>query len=251
MEAAWGPFDGWTIEQKAWFSQLRVEMGVQGVDHDLYLMPEGKVNEAQAVAIARRELASGYGVDESVLDGYVIKTSFLIPGSLPEDRDGQPYWAVTVAPPEGYAPPEYTPVIIMTVYVHPETGELRDSVESRLAHRNAIEPPRQDALNVAARELIEQADYMPLWGRTLEQQAEFTAKVKPLVDAMLAIGDLSAVTYDGEVDYSIIAEATYVFGLPSSKDISEEVAASIAIEEFDAREAYDYRTLEGALKPYK
>jgi hypothetical protein len=216
------------------------------------------------------------------------------------------------------------PVIIMTVYVHPETGELRDSVESRLENRTAIEPPRQDALNIAVRELLEQADYTPLWGRTLEQQAEFTAKIKPLVDAMLASGDLSAITYDGEVDYSIIAEATYVFGLPGAKDVSEEVAASvtidaiqetfgipedtielytrtmtffditepekplwkfsftprsvddwengfdnpqyrksyrvrldaltgevIAIEEFATLEAYDWKTLEGALKPYK
>ena len=128
MEAAWGPFERWTKEEQAWYSQLMTDMGIQKEDHTLYVEPEGAVDEARAIAIARREIAKGYGVTESALDGYPITTSFQVP-EFAEPGDKQPYWQVEFWAPEGMPQEERLFPTSFWVFIHPETGALPEPVE--------------------------------------------------------------------------------------------------------------------------
>jgi hypothetical protein len=123
MIAAWGPFEQWSTDEQAWYSQLMVEMGLQGEDHTLYVQPRGPVDEAQAVAIARREIANAYGVPESALDAYTWTTSFQVP-EFAEEGDDQPYWYVEYWTPENMPESEQLFPHSFWVFIHPETGAL-------------------------------------------------------------------------------------------------------------------------------
>jgi len=232
MEAAWGPFEQWTKDEQAWYSQLMIDMNIQKDDHTLYVLPEGPVDEAQAIAIARREIAKGYGIKESALNSYSITTSFQVPEFAPPG-DKQAYWYVELTAPENM-PKDERPFGIFWVFIHPETGELLESMESLLAERAAwaAEDARRNEflshpVYVADSELYRQSDTV-FWNRTLEQKAEYSKKVKPLVQAILDSGDLSVITYDGQVDNDILAATTYTYGLPEERDIPQRRALDIA-----------------------
>lgn len=123
MQAAWGPFTEWTKEEQAWYSQQMVEMGQQGKDHTLYVMPEGRIDEAQAIEIARAEVAKGFAIEESALDDYAVTTTFQVP-EFAEEGDDQPYWCVEFWTPEDMPEEERLFPISLAVFIHPDTGEL-------------------------------------------------------------------------------------------------------------------------------
>jgi len=79
MQAAWGSFDQWTYEEKAWYSQLMEDVGVDNDGKTVYAEPTGEVDEQKALAIARSAIAKGYGVEESVLDDYTYVISWVYP----------------------------------------------------------------------------------------------------------------------------------------------------------------------------
>ena len=231
MEAAWGPFDNWSKEEQAWYSQLMVDMGIQKDDHTLYVEPEGPVDEAQAIAIALREIAKGYGVEESRLNNYTVVTSFQVP-EFAEPGDKQAYWYVELSAPESMLEAERL-FNTFWVFIHPETGELLESVKSMRALLADAEALREKhlsyPLNAAIQELCDPNNIVFLWDRTLEQKAEYSQKINPLVQAMLDSGDLSAITEsDGRVNYDIIAASTYTYGLPGQNDIPQQQALEIA-----------------------
>lgn len=123
MQAAWGSFLDWTKEEQAWYSQQMVEMGLQGHDHTHYVMPEGRIGEAQAIEIARAEVAKGFDIEASTLDGYTVTTTFQIP-EFAEAGDDQPYWCVEFWNPKDQPEDERLFPISLSVFVHPDTGEL-------------------------------------------------------------------------------------------------------------------------------
>lgn len=132
MQAAWGPFDKWTLEEQAWYSQLMVDMGLQGDDHTLYVAPTDPVDEAQAIAAARREITQGLGVEESALDAYTITTSFQVP-EFAAPGDTQPYWYIEFSAPESMPQAERL-FNTLWAFIHPETGLPHESLWELLAH---------------------------------------------------------------------------------------------------------------------
>lgn len=226
METAWGPFDQWTKEEQAWYSKLMVDVGIQKDDHTLYLEPEGSIDEAQAISIARREIAKGYGIAESELDKYSVITTFQVP-EFAEPGDDQPYWCVEYMAPEDMSE-DVRLFIQFSIFIHPETGIPLESVQSILA-RNTLPEQFSHPLYDALKTLSDQADSAPLWDRTLEQKTEYSEMINPMVREILNSGDLSTITFDGQTDNSLIAASTYTYGLPGESDISQEQAFKLAV----------------------
>ncbi|MCL2867097.1 MAG: hypothetical protein FWF47_04970 [Clostridia bacterium] len=247
MDAAWGPFTQWSKEEQAWYSELMVDMGLQGEDHTLYMRPEGPVDEAQAIAIALREIAKGYEVEENALSSFIITTSFQVP-EFAAPGDKQAYWYVELSAPDTM-PNQERLFGMFWVFIHPETGELLQSMESLLAERAewANEETRRNAywshpVYVADIKLATQANDV-FWNRTLEQKAEYSQKVKPWIQAILDSGDLSALTYDGQVDNDLLAAATYTYGLPGEQDIPQKQALDLAFKAIRGAYGLDDKTL--------
>lgn len=223
MQAAWGPFEKWTREEQAWYSQLMVDMGLQGQDHTLYVEPSGPVDEAEAIAIARREIAKGYGVPESALDGYTVTTSFQVP-EFAEPGDTQAWWYVELMAPEGL-PEAERPFGIFWVFIHPETGALLESVESMLAEREA-EKTRVEAY--LGDPLVQ--DINAFYAKYERANPRFMSlEDKALYSEMFRHRVLEKVAQDPDF-FSPAEQAAFVFayGMPDADAISQEEALAIA-----------------------
>ena len=223
MIAAWGPFEQWTKDEQAWYSQLMVDMGLQGADHTLYVMPEGPVDEEKAVAIARREIAKGYGVLESVLDAYTVTTSFQVPEDSVATGDKQAYWSVDYWAPESM-PAKTRLFENFWVYIHPETGELRESVESLLESKRAYEEDankrRNDPLMIKMREFGE-AHGANLQRSSLEAKALWSETLAKEI----------SIRYAQEPDYFSprdVAFSSFTYGLPDEKALTQDQALELA-----------------------
>ena len=223
MQAAWGPFEQWTKEEQAWYSQLMTDMGLQGEGHTLYVLPEGPIDDRKAITIARREIARGYGVSESELDTYTVTTSFQVPEDSVATGSKQAYWSVDFLAPDSM-PVEKRLFSDFWVYVHPETGELREPVESLMESKRAYEEQAskisRDPLMIKMKEFSE-AHGAYLQGISLEAKAMFSQT--------LAFEVLQK--YGMEPDFFSpmdIAFSSFTYGLPDDKALSLNDALELA-----------------------
>lgn len=227
MQAAWGPFDEWSHEDRAWYSQLMGSIGIESDGKTVYVHPEGRISEREAIKIARREVANGYGVNESVLDAYRVTVHFQVP-EFAEAGDKQPYWFVMFQPPENMEDRLFS---AMELYVHPETGELYESVEEKLARCTSlpVRPTNElyqtiDAYNARAREM----GYFAFREWPLALRAEYSQEITPKMQAILESGDTTKLLNAGKLDLEVIATSTYLYGLPSENVLSQEEAFALA-----------------------
>ena len=220
MQATWGPFEKWTREEQAWYSQLMVDAGLQGQDHTLYAMPEGPVDEQKAISIARREIAKGYGVGEEALEGYEIITSFQVPEFV---TDQQAWWSVEMRATDAILSMDRL-FSSFWVFIHPETGELYESVDSliksQLAYILDAEYRRSDPLVIRMREFGEahgarqqgsSLEAKALWSQTFSQEVLDRCSKEP--------------DFFNVMD---VAFSSFTYGLPDEKSISEEKALALA-----------------------
>ena len=232
MQAAWGSFDQWTYEEKAWYSQLMEDVGVDNDGKTVYAEPTGEVDEQKALAIARSAIAKGYGVEESVLDDYTYVISFEIPESA-ESGDTQPYWHVTYTTP-GDLPQEnglFDSVGDIDLFIHPETGELLQSVEDIRAIRANLPKRPTNELYQAIDTYYVRAKEMGVYAFRewpLELRAEYSQEITPKVQAIVESGDLTDLMNCGSVDVTVIAQSTYIYGLPQEEAISQDEAFALA-----------------------
>ena len=228
MQVPMGSVDKWTYEEKAWYSQLMRDVGLEGDGITQFIEPSGKISEEEAIRIARREIAAGYKVDESKLDPYQVSVHFEIP-EVAESNDRQAYWHVEFTAPNDM-PEDKRLFILFPVYVHPETGTLMISVNEMLERRN-IPPTRPDNEIYQTIESISQsAKYIPFRRWPLELKAKYSQMVNPLVERTVASGNMEPLTLNGKLDIKTLARAEYTYGLPDKKAVSEVEAYEIAKE---------------------
>lgn len=229
MQVSMGPVDAWTHEQKAWYSRLMAEVGVKTEGRTFYLEPGGAIDEAQAVAIAKREVAGGFGVPESALDAYQLRVDFEIPEAN-EPGDRQAWWHVEFMAPEGMGEKERL-FHSFPVFVHPETGGLMRTVEEMLAPPLYLRP--DNSLYQAIGALYDEAGKRGVYSfRTwpLALKARYSQEIRPRVQEILRSGDLSQLMNAGQPDREVIAAASFVYGLPGKGDIPQAEAFALAKE---------------------
>ncbi len=220
MQAAWGPFEQWTHEDQAWYSQLMADMGIQGQGRTMHVLPEGSVDEEKAISIARREIAKGYGVGEKALDGYAVITSFQVPEFA---TDQQAWWYVELRATDAMLSKDRL-FSSFWVFIHPDTGVLYESVESLLENKRAYEADAEyklsDPMTLKMRE-FGQTHGARNQGVSLEAKALWTQTFSQEVLAR----------YVKEPDfYNImdVAFSSFAYGLPDVKAIPEEKALELA-----------------------
>jgi len=220
MQAAWGPFEQWSKEKQAWYSQLMTDMGLQKEDHTLYVLPSGPVDETKAIAIARREVAKGYGIPESELDAYDVTTSFQVPEFV---EDKQAWWYVELNAPDTI-PESKRLFTTFWVFIHPDTGELYESVASLLESKRVYEEQankrRNDPLMIKIVEFGE-AHGPRQQGSSLEAKALWSTT---LAEEVLK-------RYAQEPDYISprnVAFSSFTYGLPDAKALTQDEALELA-----------------------
>lgn len=227
MEAAWGVFVSWTFEEKAWYSQLMVDMHIHQEDHDRYLVPEGPIDEAKATDLATRAAAKALNMEESAMGRFPTRTAFLIPAFLAVEGGKQPYWCVDIS--RGDTPLAETQFENLWIYIHPETGELLEPVDKLLEEWKAYLAHENDPL-VKEIEAFWQEHGGSLPWMSLESQALWSATIRPKILAQ-------ASSFHG---FSL-ASALFIYGVPDADALSQEEAQAIAeralVEKLGRKEA--------------
>ncbi len=131
MQVPMGSVENWTYEEKAWYSTLMREVGIESDGMTQFVQPSGRISEQEAIAIARREIAKGYMVLEDELDRYRVSVDFEIPEAA-ESGNKQAYWHVRFEAPEDISEDERL-FILFPVYIHPDNGSLLWSVQDMLS----------------------------------------------------------------------------------------------------------------------
>ena len=231
MQAVWGPFDQWSYEDRAWYSLVMESIGVESEGKTVYKEPEKILNEQSAISIAQNEIAKAFQVDESVLNQYDYSVSYEVP-EFAEEGSAQAYWHITFNAPAAI-PKENRLFESIELFVHPETGELLESVDhiletwSALPHRPTTELYQKiDAFIAEGRALG--ANSFRYW--PLELRAKWSQEIAPQVRTIVESGDLTQLLNSGTVDNVIIAQSTYTYGLPDQNSISQEKALHLAEE---------------------
>ena len=80
VEAELGLYDSeWSLEKKAAYTQLLLELDLLGYDTNIDLLPdEGDIQRDQAVEIAKAAVQEAYGYDDTTMDSYDVWVSFLL-----------------------------------------------------------------------------------------------------------------------------------------------------------------------------
>lgn len=226
MQVPMGSVEKWTYEEKAWYSSLMRDVGIEGEGITRFVEPSGKIGEQEAIRIAKREVASGYKVDESELDRYKVSVSFEIPEAL-EPGDRQAYWHVRFKAPEEMTDKERL-FYLFPVYVHPENGSLLWSVQEMLSIPDYHMRPSNDIYN-ALGVLEAEVDGASFRDWPLALKARFSKEVAPKVKKVLESKDLTSITLFDTIDLELIAQSSYVYGMPSGTSISQEKALELAM----------------------
>lgn len=225
MQVPMGSVDKWTYEEKAWYSKLMRDVGLEGDGITQFVEPSGKISEEEAIRIARREVAAGYKVDESKLDSYQVSIDFEIPEAA-EPNDRQAYWHVKFTAPDDMSENERL-FILFPVYIHPDNGTLLWSVQDMLSMKDYHTRPSNDVYNTLSF-LEAEANGAIFSDWPLGLKARFSEEVAPKVQKVIDSKDLSSITLYDALDVDLIAQSSYVYGLPSDASVSQEKAKEMA-----------------------
>ena len=91
LEKEKGPFETWSLEDKAWYSQLLEKYDYLGWDTEYNMLPgERDISAEQAVQIAANAISSKYGIDMSIIPTDEAMVSFY---RYPKDNV-EPVWVI-------------------------------------------------------------------------------------------------------------------------------------------------------------
>lgn len=243
MQAAWGPFDDWSDEDRAWYSQVMDDTGVDQSDKTVYAVPAGNVSRDEAAAIARKSVAEACQVDENVLDAYRMTVNYQLP-EFREPGDEQPYWYVVLEAPRNMSDKLFSDI---ELFVHPETGELLETASEILSARKNIPVPPDNQLFREIRTYEEKAKEMGAYtfGEwPLELKAVYSKEITPKVQAIVESGDLTELMNCGQPDMRVVAQSSSIYGIPQNGMMTQEEAFQVASDALAERYAIPHDLFE-------
>lgn len=228
MSAAWGPFEQWTQEEQAWYSQALADVGATTAGKTCYAAPTGKMTKEEAIAIAKKEIARGFSMEDGLIDKYrVYDASYQIP-EFAKSGDQKAYWYVAMDTlGTELAEQEGLPHAI-DVFVDPDTGLLLEPIEDKAAAWKAAADRSSSAVATAVRTFITAAGEektFPHW--SLENKARWSDEIAPLIRAFLAERPEEA---EAVFSRDALASADFRYAMPDEDAIPQEEALTIARE---------------------
>lgn len=196
VEQELGLYDSeWSLEQKAAYTQLLLELDLLGYDTNIDFLPdEDDIPREQAVEIARKAVQEAYGYDDATMNSYDVWTSFLLHRS--EMNTKEPYYMLEFVGAE---------LSYHTVYVSGDGRVLSskdgykgvsspaEDAARDVARQQAEEIPKEQRLaeHVAALELLET--------QTFKREGKIADGVTGLVDGTAVVfGRMGYNAYNGD-----------------------------------------------------
>ena len=217
LETELGPINTWTLEQKAWCSEMRIEIGLltKNNDDNICALPEkNDIQPDEAIAIAKAAIMEAYGMEADALDAHQVDIAFETHASDWEREklhyninfwgDGMGYYFCSVT----------------------RDGRIMDSTmdEGCLSPAEQVQMERQFANenDQEAIDLFQQYAYEHIQGGIyqfdfwpLEDKKAVTDMLRPII--------LENMTENPDyADQTRIFWATHFYGLPDEKAIPQE-----------------------------
>ncbi len=85
LQRLWGPMGWWTLEDKAWYTQMATEAGLLKDEEIRYTLPrEGEITQDEAQILAARAIEGANGLVSGTLDGFGSYASFYVTKNAPD-----------------------------------------------------------------------------------------------------------------------------------------------------------------------
>lgn len=217
MEAAWGPFDNWTHEQRAWYSEAEQNAGISLDDKTIYGMPsEQHIDESHAIDIAKAAFSEAFEMNIEMMDLYDVSCDFQ--EKTESGLLNQWYVLFTAAREEN------VPIHTINIFVDGKTGAVNTDLQmyvDALKDQNALE--ETDPLQVQFTSFMEDRSYAYRYfgALTIEDKALFSKEFRD--KALQYIAEHS--DYDNNW---VIGITAFRYGLPTEQNISYQDALTIA-----------------------
>lgn len=219
-----GPMDGWSLEDKAWYTQMLMDLGLLGFDTDVFLLP-GKdvIRPAEAVEAARAEVQEVYGVTAQELDAYQPVVDYSLHRS--EYKLLEPYYTVHFAMKEADGTVNYEAPRYEYDYTCNVSGDGRilcaaDGYAGVESPRDALERERriQEEGSLSAEERLK---------RHRETAQTVSAQIYPLSEGNTLAGALAL--QDGSV--LVYGAADQANGMLSGLEIGQHTPYAVCLSE--------------------
>jgi len=217
-----GDFDGWPMEQKAWYSQMLIDSGLMGSDDDIYRMPgEDAITPEEAVEVARGEIMAVWGLSKDDLDA--CRTVWVYRTHVSDEEEKLLHYEVFFEPESGDG---YTYSCAVGNDGKVLTNEDNMFVMSPAEEKAAMEGTDASFEEKVSKMIMAYGDAHGLGGQSmstwpLEDKLAVTEEIRPVIQAQLA-ADPDSVT--GEFRYY----ATHRYGLPDERALTLEQAVETA-----------------------
>lgn len=228
LEAEKGAFAGWSLEEKAWYTDMQTEAGLQTAQSDepIYGVPTAAdIQPDEAIAIAREAILEAFGLDSHALDEHQIEIDFRI---NPEDENPEMHYEISFWG-EAYADRYFCAVTRDGRIMDSSMGDLyrspAESVKEKQQFLNETDLEATELFMAYAQEHITGDFAFPFW--PLEDKKAVTDMLRPIILENMAENPHYA-------DQVRIFWATHLYGLPDEKAISQDEALEIARNQLTA-----------------
>lgn len=223
VEKELGPISTWTLEQKAWYSDMLIEIGLltQNNDDSICALPEkNDMQPDEAVALAKKAIIEAYGLEENALESYQLDISFETHASDWERK--QLHYSIYFVEGDRWY---YSCFItrdgrIMDSSMDEFCLSPAEQAQARIQFANENDQEAIDLFQQYAHEHIHNGEFnFTFW--SLEDKKAVTDMLRPVILENIAENPDYA-------DYTRIFWATHFYGLPDEKSISQEKAIELA-----------------------
>lgn len=223
LEKEMGPISVWTMEEKVWYTEMRIEIGLLTRENDDFIcaMPEKTdVQPEEAIAIARTAILSAYQLNQDALEHHLVDIAFETHASDWEREnlhyninfwgEGLGYYSCSVTR-DGRIMDSS-----MGEFYRSPAEQVQDDI--RFANEND-----REAIAVFSEYHLERLPegYSEFAFWPLENKQEITDLLRPVILENMAENPDYA-------DYTRIFWATHIYGMPDEKSISPEKAVELA-----------------------
>lgn len=193
MERILGEFESWSVEDKAWYSDVLLRTKRIGYDEEIDILPTSEdLQQSEALAIAKAAIIEQFQLPLTALDNYKVDYDFYI---MP-NRENDKRWLISFRPPLSGEDREYSVIAEYTVCVTNQGEVTADDLRG-------IDLP---------------------W-----EKPSLTSTKGEGINGYQSIEDIQEAK--GDSKYWTLEERAYFiswYGLPSENDVSEEDAIQAA-----------------------
>ncbi|NLO86281.1 MAG: hypothetical protein GX096_12815 [Clostridiales bacterium] len=225
----------WTPEQRVWLQEIEAQYGldINAGDYTFVLPSKEEISETEAVAIAKDGIIRAWNLPQNELDQAIVVADLYVT----EERPNYKRWFVEfmlncdnedVMDDRGY-----WAFVDGTGHLIEDTDRSAELIIETPVNRllSAGEEPVPPLIETYSHYMIYELNVL-VRNWSIEAKAEYSAEVRPQVQALLESGDLAPITNPNSryplPNPEILASTHYAYGLPSGDAVQESEALELA-----------------------